>query len=174
MGPFKIERALTGLFEHLKLRSMGELPTDVAPYVQPTIDLNQWAFQANGIKTTRIVPATAVVAVGSVGTFTQPNDWLVVGACGAYQAGGVGEFAFLQLLAAPSPSIAGIEVATSQKFGSTATMTSLVAGELFITNWMMPNNGLWFFPAGTLWALNAHSVQAPTGVAYATVLHYSL
>lgn len=77
---FKIERALTGLFQALRLQSQGNLPATMAEEVIPTLDLNLYAMQAWQARTRHIPGAAIPLALGDIATFTAQSPLLVIGA----------------------------------------------------------------------------------------------
>lgn len=171
---FKIERAMTGLFEHLKLRSLGKLPLDMNEVVSPTLDLNPWAYKANGLKTQLIIPATVVVAVGTVATFVQPKDWLVIAANVSFQAGGVGDLALCNLLCSPTPNITGIEVSTMTRWSALPGMSAGAADEIYSGRPQLPPD-LFFTPAGSTWSISCHFLNITANPrAYATAAFYEV
>lgn len=168
---FKIERALTGLFELLKLRSQGNLPYVMLADARPTIELSGWALQNIRLRSTSILNTTAVVGPGLLGTFTQTEDWLVQGVVAESIAGGIGDLALLNVnLTLPGQT--ALTVASSQRWGATAAMTAAAAGET-VTSTERVTPEYFFSPRGSVWTTVAHTVNSAVGPsAYARVLNF--
>jgi len=155
---FKIERASTGLFSWLKLRSLGALPSDLSEYVQPTIDLNRWLEKDNDDQVAETQTLVATPAAGLYAIYTQPKNWLVrnISARGFNLVAGD---VCLPTVTVLLPGYAfPLVIANKNRWGSNAQMTG-AAGENILAdvNWDRPDIVL---PAGTIWQ---HYASVATG-----------
>lgn len=170
---FKIERALTGLLDVLKLRSQGRLPYDMAEFVQPTFDINPWVLQAIEPEIEVICPVTAGTVVGQTVSYTQPDDWLVILPQAVGFSGGANDALFPQVLWAPPGAPGTVIVADCKRWGASGTLASVAANETMATNY---SPFLWFFsPKGSVWYTRVNVITIAVGPTFnATVAHYSL
>lgn len=169
---FKIERALTGLFGAFKLQSQGNLPYQMRPDVQPVIDLNNFALQAIQPQVTQLGALVPVAAIGPFVTFTQPEDWLVIGADVFSVAGGVGEFLMMSLSWQRNANAQGHTLCFNQRPGAAAAVTSVAVGEERHADTLL-FYAPFFSPKGARWVGSVSQVIT-AGNANASVLHYTL
>jgi len=171
---FKVERALTGLFKAFKLQSQGNLPYLMQEQVQPTLDLNLWAFHAIGAQTTQTLAPTAIAGPGLLGSYTQTDDWLVLGVNAQSIAGGAVDWALLQVGWQSSALQPTFPIAGVNRWGNTGAMAAAAAGEVigtFSQTFQQP----FFSPAGAVWTYVCHAASvAVAPLADASVLHYRL
>jgi len=166
---FKIEKTLTSLFGAYKLQSQGNLPRIVSETVQPTIDLNTHALAAAGLTSRGF--GSGVPFLGVMATFTQEEDWYVIGANTQFVSGAGAEWCFLALDYIP-PGGGTFTICQSQRFGTSATMNSTAAGEQFGSQVIHVRSPFWS-RKGSKWQLSCSAVTGGiTGTGYADMLYY--
>jgi len=170
---FKIERALTGMLDVLKLRSQGRLPYDMAEFVQPSFDINPWVLQAIEPEIEVICPVTAGTVVGQTISYTQPDDWLVVLPQAIGTSGGAGDYLIPQVLWSPPGAPGTVCVADCRRWGATGSHTTAAALEIAVTDY---NPFTWFFSSkGSVWYTRVNLIAIAAGPTIeGRVAHYSL
>lgn len=76
---FKIERALSGLFDYLKVSSQGQVPRELAQVVQPVLDISTLALRQMNIRTRHIPASPTPLVPGIVADSILTSDLLVCG-----------------------------------------------------------------------------------------------
>lgn len=169
---FKIERSPTGLFNFLKLRSMGGLPADMAEAVQPTLDITPWILETQQPVQTEILAAGAVLAPGLLSSFVTPQDWWLWHVDAYSIAAAVGDAGLLTVTLRmpewPFPQV----IAHRNRWGATAQITAAAAGEYQVAE-LTPAFQPMFLPAGSVLQVYA-SVIFGAPICTATVTYFPL
>lgn len=169
---FKVERSPTGLFNFLKLRSMGGLPSDMAEGIQPTLDVSPWMLETHQPVQAELLAAGAVGAPGLLSTFTTPEDWWLWHLDAYAIAANVGDAGLLTVrLRMPSWPFPQV-IAHRNRWGATAQITSAAAGEFQVAE-LTPLFQPMFLPAGTIFEVYA-SVIFGGPICTATATYYPL
>jgi hypothetical protein len=172
---FKIEKALTTLFGFYKLQSQGNLPIAVAESVQPSIDLNTHALAASGMRSRNFTQGTP--SLGVIGTYTQEEDWYVVGANAQFVAGAAGEICLLSvdLLTPGGSNNSYYTIATMSRDTTSGSNTALAAGEVQATRYIQAFGGPFYTRAGSKWQLACSYVTGGiTGTSFGQILYYEI
>jgi len=169
---FKIERALTGLFGAFKLQSQGNLPIALREDVQATIDLNRWALAASGLRTQNFSIVTA--GVGVLVSYTQPEDWLVVGAGCYWIAGAIGDANGLALCLRPGGANSSAQVYQSYLRPTSAAWTSAIGIGEKITCEINHIPEPFFSRAGTIWQMANYYTAGTNCTFISEIAHYKL
>ena len=116
---FKVERPITLLFDLLRLQSQGNLPSNMAEDIVPTMDLGLLSLAESGTDVLYVpsVGATATSAVGIVGTRTLTRPFKLQQAAVSWSAAQPGDNLELDLLYSRTAASEQITLASAQATG---------------------------------------------------------
>ena len=168
---FKIERALTTLLGQYKLFSQGNLPHMVNETVQPTMDLTNASLAACGIQ---VLSFSGAPGVGIVGTYTQTEDWLVIGSDLIVVSAATNEQFTGYIQFAPQGPGSEFRLAQTPWSGSSVGNSNSAGAGWIRPVTPPPLYGPLYTPKQTVWTISVGAeVGAPTSIT-AQILHYKL